>query len=45
MVVFPAKTFKNFVVPASESLDPSRYSAVIVWCRTSRQFITTAKYK
>ena len=39
------KTFKNFVVPVPESVDPSRYSAVIVWCETFGQFITAAKYK
>ena len=39
------KTFKNFVVPVPESVDPSRYSAVIVWCETFSQFITAAKYK
>jgi len=39
------KTFKNFVVPVSESVNPSRYSAVIVWCETFSQFITAAKYR
>ena len=39
------KTFKNFVVAVPESVDPSRYSAVIVWCETFSQFITAAKYK
>jgi hypothetical protein len=39
------KTFKNFVVPVPESVDPSRYSAVIVWCETFGQFISAAKYK
>lgn len=39
------KTFKNFVVPVPESVDPSRYGAVIVWCETFSQFITAAKYK
>ena len=38
------KTFKNFVVPVPESIDPSRFSAVIVWCETFGQFITAAKY-
>jgi hypothetical protein len=39
------KTFKNFVVPVPESIDPSRYSTVIVWCESFSQFITAAKYK
>ena len=39
------KTFKNFLVPVPESIDPGRYSAVIVWCETFGQFITAARYK
>jgi hypothetical protein len=39
------KTFKNFVVAVPESVDPERYSAVIVWCETFGQFITAAKYR
>ena len=39
------KTFKNFVVPVPESVDPSRYHAVIVWCETFGQFITAARYQ
>lgn len=39
------KTFKNFVVPVSESIDPGRYTTVIVWCETFNQFITAAKYR
>ncbi len=39
------KTFKNFVVPVPESVDPNRYSAVIVWCEAFGQFITAARYK
>ena len=38
------KTFKNFVVPVPESIDPSHFRAVIVWCETFGQFITAAKY-
>ena len=39
------KTFKNFIVPVPESVDPNRYSAVIVWCEAFGQFITAARYK
>jgi Electron transfer DM13 len=39
------KTFKNFVVPLPESVDPSRYNTVIVWCEAFSQFITAAQYK
>lgn len=39
------KTFENFVVAVPESVDPSRFAAVIVWCETFSQFITAATYK
>lgn len=39
------KTFSNFVVPVPESVDPARYTTVIVWCETFSQFITAAKYR
>lgn len=39
------RTFKNFVVPVPESVDPARYNAVIVWCERFSQFITAAKYR
>jgi len=39
------KTFENFVVAVPESIDPSRYKAVVVWCETFGQFITAAAYR
>jgi hypothetical protein len=39
------KTFKNFLVPVPESIDPSRYNTVVVWCESFSQFITAAKYR
>lgn len=39
------KTFKNFVVPVPDAVDPARYNTVIVWCETFSKFITAAKYK
>lgn len=39
------KTFKNFVVPVPEAVDPSEYSAVIIWCESFGQFITAARYR
>ena len=39
------KTFDNFVVPLPETIDPAKYSAVIVWCETFSQFITAARYR
>ena|SRR5688572_12453973 len=39
------KTFENFVVAVPPNVDPSTYSAVIVWCERFGQFITAAKYR
>lgn len=39
------KTFRNFLVPVPESVDPERYTTVIVWCESFSQFITAAKYR
>ena len=39
------RTFKNFLVPVPESIDPSRYNTVIVWCESFSQFITAAQYR
>ena len=39
------KTFKNFLVPVPEAVDPARFNTVIVWCETFGQFITSAKYR
>jgi hypothetical protein len=39
------KTFKNFLVPLPESIEPERYNTVIVWCESFSQFITAAKYR
>jgi Electron transfer DM13 len=45
IIVGDVKTFNNFVVPVPASIDPSKYSAVIVWCETFSEFITAAKYR
>ena len=39
------KTFENFIVPLAAGVDPSGYTAVIVWCERFGQFITAAKYR
>ena len=39
------KTFDNFIVPVPETIDPGKFSAVIVWCETFSQFITAARYR
>lgn len=39
------KTFENFIVRVPETVDPSRYSTVVVWCETFSMFISAAKYR
>jgi hypothetical protein len=39
------KTFKNFLVPVPESVDPARYNTVVIWCESFSQFITAARYR
>jgi hypothetical protein len=39
------KTFENFIVRIPESVDPLRYSTVVVWCETFSMFISAAKYR
>ena len=39
------KTFKNFSISVPDSVDPSGYNTVIVWCETFGQFITAAQFK
>jgi len=43
--VGPVKTFDNFIVPLPASIDPARYTSVIVRCETFGQFITAARYR
>ena len=38
------KTFKNFIVPVPESIDPGNFNTVIIWCESFSEFITAAKY-
>jgi hypothetical protein len=39
------KTFENFIVPVPESVDPSAFNAVVIWCERFGQFITAARYR
>ena len=43
--VGPVKTFENFVVSVPQSIDPSDYNTVIIWCEAFGQFITAAQYR
>lgn len=43
--VGPVRTFENFTVPVPDSIDPSAFSAAIVWCESFGQFITAAEYQ
>lgn len=39
------KTFENFMLPLPDGIDPSGYSAAIVWCESFGQFITSGSYE
>jgi hypothetical protein len=39
------KTFENFIVPVQDSINPSAFNTVIVWCEAFSQFITAAQYR
>lgn len=39
------KTFENFLVQVPPSIDPSAFTAVIIWCESFNEFITAARYK
>jgi len=43
--VGPIRTFDNFIVPLDESVDLEQYAAIVVWCETFSQFITSASYR
>ena len=43
--VGPIRTFDNFIVPLDESVDIEQYAAIVVWCETFSQFITSASYR
>ena len=40
----PVNTFNNFIVPVPDSVKPSEFTTVVVWCETFSEFITAAKY-
>jgi len=39
------KTFNNFLVPVSSSVNVDDYNTVIIWCETFGEFITAAQYQ
>jgi hypothetical protein len=39
------RTFNNFLVELPIGVDPKEYSAVIVWCESFGEFITSARYR
>jgi len=43
--VGPIRTFDNFIVPLDKSVDLEEYTAIVVWCETFSQFITSAKFR
>ena len=45
VAVADIKTFKNFLVPIKDSVNPENYTTVVVWCETFGEFITAGKYR
>ncbi len=39
------KTFDNFILSVPENINPTKFSAVVVWCETFGEFITAASYQ
>lgn len=39
------RTFDNFMVPVPATIDPGKFSTVIVWCESFGEFITAARYR
>ena len=39
------KSFDNFLLDIPESINPTDYKAVVVWCETFGEFITAASYR
>ncbi|MDW3095536.1 MAG: DM13 domain-containing protein [Gammaproteobacteria bacterium] len=39
------RTFENFIVAVSDSVDPSKFNTVIIWCESFGEFISAAKYQ
>ena len=39
------KTFENFLVPVTGSIDPGDYTTVVIWCESFGEFITAAQYR
>lgn len=44
-LVGDVKTFRNFIVPVPEGIDPRAYTTVVIWCEVFNEFITAAKYR
>ena len=45
VLVGDVKTFENFLLPLPAGLDPARFTTVVVWCESFKQFITAARYR
>ena len=39
------RTFDNFILNVPENINPTNFSAVVVWCETFGEFITAASYQ
>jgi len=41
----PVKTFDNFILDVPPGVDIADYAALVVWCETFSEFITSASYR
>jgi hypothetical protein len=39
------KNFKNFIIPLTKDVDPTRFNSIIIWCESFGQFISSARYE
>lgn len=39
------KTFENFIIEVPETINPSEFNAVVIWCESFDEFITAARYQ
>lgn len=43
--VADVKTFKDFIIPVPNNINPADFNTVIIWCESFGEFITSTKYQ
>ena len=41
----PVKTFENFTLPITNTVELEKYTAIVIWCESFGEFITAARYR